>query len=926
MLTHITVRGAREHNLKGIDVDIPRESLTVITGLSGSGKSSLAFDTIYAEGQRRYVECLSRLRPPVPRDDAEARRRAYRRPLAGHLDRAEDDQPQPALDRRHRHRNLRLHAPAVGARRRALFARHRPADRGAAGQPDGRPRDGPARGHAAITCSRRSSAAARASIARSSPNGRRPASPASASTASSTRSRTRPRSTRNTSTTSRWWSTASSSAKASSRASPTASRPRSSSPRASPISTRPTRPDDPRGARAHRRRRGAREGRRARGASSSTTPRPAASSSPRNSPAPSPASPSPRSSRGCSRFNAPQGACPACDGLGEKLVFDEDLVVPNHELSASSRARSSPWAKSQPPSPYYMQVLAQPRPRLRLRPRHAVERAARRGAARHPPRHRRPRRSPCASSTAAAATRSRSRSRASSATSTAACCQTESAWMREELSRYQSSPPVRGVPRRPPQARGAGGEDRRRGHLACPRRRSVADALAWFAALHEKLTATQNEIARRDPQGDQRAPRLPPQCRARLPPPRPHQRHPVRRREPAHPPRQSRSAAACRACSTSSTSPRSASTRRTTTACSRRSSACAASATPCWWSSMTRKRSAPPTMSSTWAPAPASTAARWCAPGTLDDLLACKDSLTADYLTGRREIPIRADPPQGQRQEASPSTAPRANNLQDVTAAFPLGTFTCVTGVSRIGQVEPHHRHALRRRRAPPQRRAHPRRPARQGHRARASRQGHRHRPVADRPHPALQPRDLHRRLHPDPRLVRRPAREQGARLQARPLQLQRQGRPLRGVPGRRPDQDRDALPARRLRHLRRVPRRALQPRDARGEVQGPLDRRRARHERRGRGRALQGGPRDPRQDAHAAGGRPRLHQGRPAGDHAQRRRGAARQAVARSCRAAPPARPSTSSTSRPPASTSRTSASCSKCSTRWSSRATPWS
>ena len=59
MLTHITVRGAREHNLKGIDVEIPRESLTVITGLSGSGKSSLAFDTIYAEGQRRYVESLS---------------------------------------------------------------------------------------------------------------------------------------------------------------------------------------------------------------------------------------------------------------------------------------------------------------------------------------------------------------------------------------------------------------------------------------------------------------------------------------------------------------------------------------------------------------------------------------------------------------------------------------------------------------------------------------------------------------------------------------------------------------------------------------------------------------------------------------------------------------------------------------------------
>lgn len=59
MQDKLIIRGARAHNLKNINVDIPRDKLVVVTGLSGSGKSSLAFDTIYAEGQRRYVESLS---------------------------------------------------------------------------------------------------------------------------------------------------------------------------------------------------------------------------------------------------------------------------------------------------------------------------------------------------------------------------------------------------------------------------------------------------------------------------------------------------------------------------------------------------------------------------------------------------------------------------------------------------------------------------------------------------------------------------------------------------------------------------------------------------------------------------------------------------------------------------------------------------
>ena len=59
MEKNIVIKGAREHNLKGIDVTLPRDKMIVLTGLSGSGKSSLAFDTIYAEGQKKYVESLS---------------------------------------------------------------------------------------------------------------------------------------------------------------------------------------------------------------------------------------------------------------------------------------------------------------------------------------------------------------------------------------------------------------------------------------------------------------------------------------------------------------------------------------------------------------------------------------------------------------------------------------------------------------------------------------------------------------------------------------------------------------------------------------------------------------------------------------------------------------------------------------------------
>ena len=59
MMKKIVIKGAKEHNLKNVSLEIPKDKFVVITGLSGSGKSSLAFDTVYAEGQRRYVESLS---------------------------------------------------------------------------------------------------------------------------------------------------------------------------------------------------------------------------------------------------------------------------------------------------------------------------------------------------------------------------------------------------------------------------------------------------------------------------------------------------------------------------------------------------------------------------------------------------------------------------------------------------------------------------------------------------------------------------------------------------------------------------------------------------------------------------------------------------------------------------------------------------
>ncbi len=196
-----------------------------------------------------------------------------------------------------------------------------------------------------------------------------------------------------------------------------------------------------------------------------------------------------------------------------------------------------------------------------------------------------------------------------------------------------------------------------------------------------------------------------------------------------------------------------------------------------------------------------------------------------------------------------------------------------------LGQVDAGQRGALQGGQQPPAPRAPAGRGAHGGAGARPARQDHPGRPVADRAHAALEPRDLHRAVRRHPRPLRQDARGACARLQAGPLLLQRQGRALRGLPRRRPDQDRDALPARRVRPVRAVPRQALQPRDARHPLQGQDDLRRARDAGRGGRRVLRQHPEDPPPAGDAQRRRARLHPPRPAGDDAVGRRGAARQA-----------------------------------------------
>ncbi|SMF61380.1 excinuclease ABC subunit UvrA [Allosphingosinicella indica] len=696
MLTHISVRGAREHNLKGVDVDIPRDTLTVITGLSGSGKSSLAFDTIYAEGQRRYVESLS----------AYARQflEMMQKPDVDHI---EGLSPAISIEQKTTSRNprstvatvteiydyMRLlwarvgvpYSPATGLpiaaqtvsqmvdRTMALPEGTRlyllaPVVRGRKGEYrkelaewqkagftrvriDGQfyeideapaldkkykhdievvvdrlvVRHADAEGEGGIATRLADSLETALKLA----DGLVYLDPADPSP-----SREREGSGEGLS----------SDGKASDIPSPSPSRKREGSVLqdnappgritfsekfACPVSGFTIAEIEPR----------------------------------------------------LFSFNAPQGACPACDGLGEKLLFDPELVVPNENLSIKKGA-VVPWAKSNPPSPYYMQVLASlareygfalETPWNELAPEH--QNVILYGTKGKPVTLRfiDGRKSYEVKKPFEGVIGNLQRR----------LLQTESAWMREELGKYQSSAPCEtcGGARLRPEALAVkiAGED-----ISMSTRRSVGHALAWFETLEEKLTPQQREIARAILKeinerlgflnnvgldylslnrtsgtlsgGESQRIRLASQIGSGLsgvlyvldePSIGLHQRDNDRLLV---------------------TLRRLRDLGNTVIVVEHDEDAIKAADHVI-----------------DMGPGAGVHGGRVVAEGSLADVLANEASLTADYLTGRRAVALPAKRRKGNGRKLTVHGA-RANNLKDVTAAIPLGTFTCITGVSGSGK------------------------------------------------------------------------------------------------------------------------------------------------------------------------------------------------------------------------------------------------
>jgi excinuclease ABC subunit A len=665
MLTHISVRGAREHNLKGINVDIPRESLTVITGLSGSGKSSLAFDTIYAEGQRRYVESLS----------AYARQflEMMQKPDVEHIDGLS---PAISIEQKTTSRNPRSTVATVTEiydYMRLLWARVGIPYSPATGLP--------------IEAQQVSQMVDRV-MSLSEGSRHYLLAPV-----------VRGRKGEYRKELAEWQKAGFTRVRIDGQFHAIEDAPTLDKKYKHDIEVVVDRIV-------------VREGIEARLADSFETALKLAEGLAYLDPADQ--APEAQAAAGGMKldyaparriifsekfacpvsgftiaeieprlfsFNAPQGACPACDGLGEKLVFDEDLVVPNEAISIAKGA-VAPWARSQPPSPYYMQVLSSLARAygfdLNVAWKDLPEEAKR--VVLH------------GTDGRAVTLRFIDGKRSYEVKKpfegvignlNRRMAQTESAWMREELSRYQASRPCElchGA-RLKPEALAVkiAGED-----ISMSTRRSVADAFDWFGSLLEKLNSTQKEIARAILKeinerlgflhnvgldylhldrtsgtlsgGESQRIRLASQIGSGLsgvlyvldePSIGLHQKDNDRLLE---------------------TLKRLRGLGNTVLVVEHDEDAI---------------RHADHVID--MGPGAGVHGGEVVCQGTLDELLSCKDSITADYLSGRREIPLKPTRRKGNGKHLTVHGA-SANNLQEVTAAFPLGTFTCVTGVSGSGK------------------------------------------------------------------------------------------------------------------------------------------------------------------------------------------------------------------------------------------------
>ncbi|MDG2003158.1 MAG: excinuclease ABC subunit UvrA [Novosphingobium sp.] len=679
-LTHITVRGAREHNLKGFDVSLPREQLIVITGLSGSGKSSLAFDTIYAEGQRRYVESLS----------AYARQflEMMQKPDVEHIDGLS---PAISIEQKTTSRNPRSTVATVTEiydYMRLLWARVGVPYSPATGLP--------------IEAQTVSNMVDRVMAL---PEGTRLYLLAPV---------VRGRKGEYRKELAEWQKAGFTRVRIDGEIYAIEEAPaldkklkhdievvvdrlavRAGSEEREGIETRladsfetalklaeglayvdladgnvPGRAEEEQGG------------------PNVTGGQLKGAQLPPNRIVFSEKFACPVSGFTIEEieprlfsFNAPQGACPACDGLGEKLLFDPQLVVPNENLTLKKGA-VAPWAKSNPPSPYYLQVLDSlakaydfdlTTPWNELQPDQQMIVLHGTGGMPVALTFKDGRKSYTVNKPFEGVIGNLNRR----------MLQTDSAWMREELSKFQTAQPCESCDgkRLKPEALSVkvGGED-----ISTCTRFSVSDAHEWFGSLDEQLTEQQSQIARAILKeinerlgflnnvgldylnlnrtsgtlsgGESQRIRLASQIGSGLsgvlyvldePSIGLHQRDNDRLLE-----------------------------------------------------TLKRLRDLGNTVIVVEHDEDAIRNADWIvdlgpgagvhggevvAEGKLGAILKAKNSLTADYLTGRREIAI---PPTRRKGNGHAITVhgARANNLQNVTAAVPLGTFCCITGVSGSGK------------------------------------------------------------------------------------------------------------------------------------------------------------------------------------------------------------------------------------------------